>query len=324
MGIGIFLLLVALLALAGFYGGVETGAYTLSRLRLTMLVSREDSRARAVHRILEKPSDVIAMTLIGQNLCIFLATALLTETLRARLPSHTELYATLILAPVIYVFCDAAPKNLFARGADVLFYRLIAPIRVSGVLFYPAVVMVRFISRFWQAALGGKPESANAFFLTPAYLTYLLSESKSIGHLSDYQTTLAFNIMKLSKLSVDHAMIPLDRVASFPRTLAPSEVLTAARGFPFTRFPVYEGEPANIVGVVNVIDLALGADAGGGPDAHVRPLVAVPHTATVLDVLQLMRERSALLAAVTRDGRPMGIVTFKDLVEEIAGELGEW
>ncbi|GAG11556.1 unnamed protein product, partial [marine sediment metagenome] len=229
-----------------------------------------------------------------------------------------------ILAPLIFLIADAAPKCLFARNADILFYKVVRPIWLSRVLLYPAVVLLRLLIRFWQAVLGGQPENAARFLLTPAYLTYLFTESKKTGRLSDYQTTLAFNIIKLAKFPVQQAMIPLERVSSFPIALTPAEFLRRAADFPFTRFPVFDTDPDRIVGVVNVIDLALDAPPGPSLAPYIRRPVSVTHTASVLDALHAMRAKSAMLAVVSRDDTPIGIVTFKDLAEEIAGELREW
>ena len=319
--VGAVLFFLVLLA-AGFYGGVETGAYTLSRLRLTMRLAKDDPRAHLVDRWLQKPSDTIAMCLVGQNLCVFAATAILTEALSAH--ANPEVVATLILAPLVFLFADTTPKCLFARNTDLLFYKVVPLIWLSRVLLYPAVVLLRLLSRFWQAVLGGEPENAARFLLTPAYLTYLFTESKKTGRLSDYQTTLAFNIIRLAKLPVQHAMIPLERVSSFPVALTPAEFLRRASDSPYTRFPVFDGDSDRIVGVVNVIDLALDTPPGMSLAPYIRRPVSVTHTSSVLDALHAMRPGAAMLAVVTRDDTPIGIVTFKDLAEEIAGELREW
>lgn len=318
---GSVILLVMILG-AGFYAGVETGAYCLSRLRLTVLVRHADRRARQASRLLKDPAGVIAMTLVGHNLCVFAATVLLTNAFART--HHAELYATLILSPVLFVFAETTPKHLFARRADRLFYRAVAFIWLSKILFYPAIFLLRWVSRFWQGVLGGAPEHAQDFLMTPAQLEFLFAERQKTGQLSAYQKTLAVNIMRLSRLRVERAMVPMDKVIAFEATDAVSTVLDAARDHPFTRYPVYKDEQLNVIGVINVVDLGLAPPESEDLVPLVKETVSVASTRSVLDVLHEMRSQYAMMAIVIHDGAPAGIVTVKDLIEEIAGELAEW
>jgi len=315
-------ILAAAVAGAGFYAGVETGAYCLSRLRLNVLVSRSDRRAQRVNRLLGDPAGVIAMTLVGHNLCVFASTAIMTRALsRAH---HAELIATLILAPILFVFAENLPKHLFAGSADTLLYRLILPVTLSKIILYPPVLILKGLSRFWQAILGGNPEDAQDFLMTPAQLTFLLDERQKGGRLSEYQKMLSINIMRLTQLPVERAMIPMDEVVAFECSTSVPDLLEAAREHPYTRYPVFRETRADIAGIVNVVDLGLASREDEELATFLRDAVSVPSTCSVLDALHSMRGEYALMAIVTQEGVPAGIVTVKDLIEEIAGELAAW
>lgn len=317
-------ILVATVVGAGFYSGLETGAYCLSRLRLKVLAGQSDPRAQRASHLLSDPAGVIAMTLVGHNLCVFASTAIMTRVLSSAEHAHAELLATLILAPIIFVFAENLPKHVFARSADTLFYRFTFAVALSRIVLYPAVFLLKAISRFWQALLGGNSEQAQDFLMTPAQLTFLLDEHQKGGRLSEYQKMLSVNIMRLTQLPVEHAMIPMDKVISFECSTSVPELLEAARGHPYTRYPVFRDSPTDIVGIVNVIDLGLASRRDAALDTFLRDAVSVASTCSVLDALHTMRGKHALMGIVTTEGVPAGIVTVKDLIEEIAGELAAW
>ena len=79
-----------------------------------------------------------------------------------------------------------------------------------------------------------------------------------------------------------------------------------------------------IVGVINVYDVLLDESISQPADVMTKP-PDLPSTTTVTEALYQMRQANAMMAAVTdSSGRHAGIVTIKDLVEEIVGELAVW
>jgi CBS domain containing-hemolysin-like protein len=101
------------------------------------------------------------------------------------------------------------------------------------------------------------------------------------------------------------------------------------QGYPFTRVLVYEGTPDHITGFVNVYQ-ALGP---GTPfeslHAFVKPIQTVTAETFVTDVIDRMQQDRLKILLVVRSLRggghkTIGMVTMKDLAEELLGELAVW
>ena len=61
------------------------------------------------------------------------------------------------------------------------------------------------------------------------------------------------------------------------------------------------------------------------PAEHIIPAVRVRPQDTIMHVLyQLQRQHNPMAIVVNQQGQAIGIVTIKDLVEEVVGELGQW
>ena len=92
---------------------------------------------------------------------------------------------------------------------------------------------------------------------------------------------------------------------------------------------VYERQPANILGFIDVYEPLTSPEEFTDLDNFIKPIQRIPSNTIVTDAINLMQTENQKIALVTRSGharqeRPVGIVTMKDLVEELLGELAEW
>jgi len=101
------------------------------------------------------------------------------------------------------------------------------------------------------------------------------------------------------------------------------EILSNVIDIAHSRFPVYEGEKENIIGILHTKDLIKLQKA---PELNVRtllrPTVWIPESKGLIDLLrEFRRNRSHLAIVVDEFGRVAGLVTIEDVLEEIVGEI---
>ncbi|MEN8196329.1 MAG: transporter associated domain-containing protein, partial [Pseudomonadota bacterium] len=97
---------------------------------------------------------------------------------------------------------------------------------------------------------------------------------------------------------------------------------------PFTRLPVYRGNPDNIVGVIHAKDLLRAFQKAKGDMTKLEiekiasPPWFIPESTSLLDQLRAFRDRREHFAIVVDEyGSFMGVVTLEDILEEIVGEI---
>jgi CBS domain containing-hemolysin-like protein len=113
-------------------------------------------------------------------------------------------------------------------------------------------------------------------------------------------------------------------VATLSLNASEDEVLEVVRETAHTRMPVWEGNPDNIVGVVNTKDLFHLFSLKGLVilmDAMYPPLFVAPEQPVARLLRTLRRERRPMAVVRDRDGHFLGVVTLEDIVEEIVGEI---
>jgi CBS domain containing-hemolysin-like protein len=320
-----FLLLALFILFAGFYAGVETGSYSLSRLKLRYRLEEGLPEAKILSRLLANRQRLICTILVGHNLFVYLATALVTRLYRGHYSLHlAQIVSTITLAPVIFIFAEIMPKNFFRVHANTLMYLAASLLSLSSKVFRPIVALLQGVVWFWNRLLK-LTRRQEATVLTRESLRFYFLEGRDAGTLTSYQDILARNIMALGGVSVGTAMVPLAQVAAVEASWGSEQIKDLARDTNFSRFPIYENIKRNIVGVLNIYDLLWGNGEGGSARDFLRPAIFLNQdTSVAAGLYQLRRSKQPMGIVITKAGRPVGVVTIKDLVEEIVGELEAW
>ncbi len=325
------LLLVGLLAaivLSGFFSGSETGIYCLNHVRLRVAVDQGHRGARKLEYLMRRPEDLVITALLGTNVADYLATAFAAALFLeiAVTPSFAEVYATALVTPLILVFGGIVPKDWFRREANQLMTRLspVVLVCLRGARATGLVWLLRNLTRLLVHWLSPGTAEAEAELLPRARTLHLLREGAARGGLTALQRDLIERVLNLSEVRVADVLVPRHRTIMIRREIERDEFLRIARRTRYSRLPVYRDDPRRIVGVVNVIDVL--ADPEERPiAAYVRPPLTLGSQTRVSSALLRMQSQREVMAVVEdQAGQCLGILTLKDLVEEIVGELEAW
>ncbi|TET38968.1 MAG: DUF21 domain-containing protein [Planctomycetota bacterium] len=324
----LFIGLLGWLFFSAFFSGAETGFYVLSRVRLAVSVAVGDGDALMIQQLLRRPSVLLGTVLVGTNLSNFAASVFAMKLLERYIPGlegtfYLALLNTLIMSPVILIFGEMVPKNIFRLRANNLTRRISLPIMFFHYLFLPvnlACYGVSWLIRFFVSS----KRAQSVEILSHGAMEAHLHEGHEAGAISLEQDRIARNILGLEERNVGDVMIPLAEAVTIPRGIKLEEFKGIIAVTRFTRYPVFEGRRDNIVGVVNALDV-LYSEKPFSVDLHLRQPKVVKAKDPVDEVLLEMRAARKPLGIVTNpQGRAIGIFTIKDLVEEIVGELREW
>jgi putative hemolysin len=313
------LALLVAVAISFLFSGFETGIYALNRVRLRIRLGAGSAAARRVRDLLADPALLIAVILVGNNVTNFLASFFTQELLSGAVPpGEMALWSTLVLTPVLFVFGEVTPKDCFRKRADAWVYTL-AP------LFRPMVRAGAVLRRGLERLFGIDRRDVRRdreTFATRGRIELSLLESAEEGVLTEEQSRLARNILRLRSTTLRSVMKPVGTRPVLGGEATVSEVVACCRGAGLVRLPFLGGGGAP-GGMVNLHDLI-----GLPPDARVadrvRPLLRLEGAMTAVRALVRLRAERQGLAAVVQGDEVLGWVTMRDLGEEIVGELQDW
>jgi CBS domain containing-hemolysin-like protein len=323
-----------LILMSGLFAGSETGMYQLSRLRLRLGVEKRQLAYVMLGRCLKDGPGLLLAILVGNNLVNYLATGIATGFFLSRVATANaaEFLATAVTVPVLFVFGELIPKNLFFFRADTLM-PYVAPVLYAFhriLIWCGAVPLLRLISSFF-ARLTGLAASAKSVITSAQRhkVRALLQDTHEEGILSSVQSDILNRLVNISHVRIRSVMIPIDDVETVDAGADRSVLLNKLRKCAFTRLPVTEGEPAKVIGFVSVYEALSSSKEFAHLHDFVKPIRKLDADTTVTDAINTMQReypKIVLITTTSRTGRErhIGIVTMKDLAEELLGELAEW
>lgn len=311
-------------SLSSLFSGMETGIYTLNRVRLTVRGGRGEPAAMRLQRFIRQPFRLLSTILVGNNIANFLGSFGIAAILTGFGLSQWETVVinALILMPILFVFGETLPKDLFRTNADVWTYRISPFLAVCWALFTWTLIapLVEQVGKFAARLVGGEVEAPTT---ARARVSQLLREGEGAGLLNEMQTTLADRALNFGTRTVAGEMIPWKNVITLPVEASGADRMARLQRVNHTRLPVVERD-GTVVGVVSLLDIVLNAER------PTRDLVEDPvllngdlHVPRALQMLRAKRQAMGIVVDA-RTQKPIGIVTLKDLVEPLTGELAAW
>ncbi|MBI1191130.1 MAG: DUF21 domain-containing protein [Tepidisphaera sp.] len=312
-------LLVCVIASA-LISGTEIGLYSLNKVRLSLRAARGERDARIILEETARPDRLLAMLLIGNNvvhyLCAMAMTAILTHENLSE--GSIALVSSAVLTPVMFVFGEALPKELFRVHADRLTYGFALPLRVLRVVLTAVGVLpvARLLTLATERAAGLREEGLSD---ARQRVALLLKEGAGVGVLSESQVTLLDRALLLGDVTVRDEMTPWAKVRTLAADADRGRAIRLLVDNPHTWVPVVDRAGA-CTGVLRQMDLFVMPERE--PSGLLKAPVRLAPTTKVREALQMLRQNAAPLGIVVDGaGRPLGIVTPKDLVEALTGEL---
>jgi putative hemolysin len=327
------LLTILMVLAAGLFAGAETGIYRLSRLRLRLGVETGRWRAMLLARTMQDSAGLLLSLLVGTNLAHYVATSLITGLFLGLVVSEhvAELYAMIVAAPLLFIFSELIPKNVFLHRANVL-TSLVAPLLYASHKVFTwcgAVPLLKLMSRLF-ARLIGSPASPKALIASSQshQVRAILRDTQEEGLLSDVQTQMVDRIADIPTVRLSTVMVALNLVHAVPLRTDRAALRKGLEKHTWTRLLVWENTPFEIVGFINVYEVLGTGEEFTDLRKFLLPLRSLDSDTSITEAINVMRREQLRIVLVTRPrGRrevPMGIVTMKDLVEELLGELAEW
>jgi putative hemolysin len=157
----------------------------------------------------------------------------------------------------------------------------------------------------------------------------ILEDTREEGILSAVQADIMNRIVNIPGMHIRAVMIPINKVQTVDVNLSRDVLLSSLKKSAFTRLLVTTDGLESVAGFVNVYEVLNSFDDFNNLSGFIKPIRRLEASTHVTDAINIMQSENQKIALVTRIGRygrerPAGIVTMKDLVEELVGELAEW
>ena len=315
--------LVILIVLSSFFSMSETALMSLSKIRLRHMVESGVPGAELVEKLTEDPNRLLGTILIGNNVVNIGASAMATVLATNIFGNGGVGIATGIMTILVLIFGEITPKSIAKQKSEAVALKVARPIEFLVIIFKPLVYIFTAISSMFIRILGGDPSEAKSF-ITHEELKTMVGVSEKEGVLENDEKEMIFNVFEFADLQVKDVMVQRVDIVSVDKEASYDEVMDVIKNERFSRIPVYNQTIDNIIGVLNIKDLATIENLRA--DFNVSKYIREPfYTFEFKKIVELFKEmkktRNHIAVVLDEYGGTVGLVTIEDLVEEIVGEI---
>ena len=316
------------LLFSAFFSSCEAAFLSLQKTtRLAHMVNTGHSGAARVAKMLDQPGKLLSTILLGNNLINVAFTALITAMTLAFLENGLGIIvSTAIATSLLLVLGEILPKTIAVRHAERLVLIYAKPLQFIEVLLYPLILVLQWASQL--STVGGDKDVSQSS-ITEAELRSLIDIGEAEGEFEPEEAEMLEGVFRFGDRQVRDIMTPRTEIIFVERGSSLGDLLNIYSNHPRTRFPVFKETTDDIVGILSAKDIL--RTMSSRPISHdesiteiIRDAYFVPETKRIAELFDELRQSGNQIAiAVDEFGGIAGLVTLKELLEEVVGSMGE-
>ncbi len=319
-------LFVVLMGFSAFFSSSETAFFSLNPVQLEQMRRDDNSRLALIKHMLSEPRRLIVTILIGNEFVNVAASVISASIVISLLGAENKYLNLLIMVPILLLIGEITPKTLALRHNVAFATVQSRPITLFAKLITPIRWVVRIVADWITTLIVGK-ERARGSIVTEDLLRTLAHEAAEEGLVDHHEARFVDQIFEFTRKTVADVMTPRSAMFCLPIETPPSEIVRELVKSRHSRVPLYRGHRDTIVGVLYTRDLLKPAaeDLLNEPSAIERLLrepLLIPEAKPTAELFETFRKRNLTFAlTVDEYGGVTGLVTMKDLLEHIFGEI---
>ncbi len=342
MNIWIMLLVqVVLITLNAIFACAEIAVISVNETKLDNLVEQGNKNAKKLRRLINQPAKFLATIQVAITLSGFLGSALAADNFSEPLATwiyedlHFTLLGmdalktlcviliTLILSYITLVFGELVPKRVAQRKSEELALRIAPSVSVISKLFAP-IVWLLTVSTNGVLRLMGIDPNATEETVSEEDIRMMADAGSKKGLIDEDENELIQNVFEFDDITAGEIATHRTEVVLLWLEESDEEWYNTIRDNRHTMYPICDGSPDNVVGVLNSKDYFRMENRSREEvmEKAVRPAYFVPDSVTADVLFRNMKAKSTSFAVVLDEyGGMEGIVTVNDLVECLVGDL---
>jgi putative hemolysin len=331
-------IVLLLILVNGFFAMAEIALVSARPARLQPNAAAGSRGAEAALELKADPSRLLATVQIGITIIAVLSgtfgQATLGETLQDFLAeqggiighhAHAISMAVVVIGISYFslILGELVPKRIALAHPEGIAAALARFMRGIGRLAAP---LEWALSTTTDLILHVLPVRGEAPAVTDEEIGFMLREGAAAGHIPHAETAIVEMALRLGDRRVSAVMTPRMQIEYIDLDDDDEEIRRRIRDSSYSRFPIVQGGPHQLMGIVQVKDL-LTASLSGQPfnvRAALRPPLYLPNTVTVLRALEVFKTSGEPMALVVDEyGDLEGLVTLTDILEALVGDIPE-
>ncbi|NNJ95625.1 MAG: HlyC/CorC family transporter [Gammaproteobacteria bacterium] len=320
------LIFAVLMGLSAFFSSSETAFFSLNPVQFEQMRRDDNSKLSLIKHLLSEPRRLIVTILIGNEFVNVAASVISASIVISLLGPESKYLNLLIMVPILLLVGEITPKTLALRHNIAFATVQSRPIALFEKLISPIRWVVRIVSDGITTLIVGKQRTRGSI-VTEDMLRTLAHEAEQEGVVDYSEARFIDQIFEFSRKTVADVMTPRSAMFCLPVETPMSDIISQLVKSRHSRVPMYREHKDTIVGILYTRDLLEPAsertlEEPGAIEKLLREPLLIPEVKPTAELFETFRRRR-LTFAITVDeyGGVTGLVTMKDLLENIFGEF---
>ena len=294
---------------------------TSNKLKMRNLADNGNKRAAKVLKVTENTDKMLSAILIGNNIVNLTASSISTTLTLKIFGSKLVGIATGILTFLILVFGEITPKNVASKNAENMALAYIGVISFLVTVLTPVIFIVNTVAKFVISIFNKNGDDNNA--VTEEELRAMVEYSHEEGIIENEEKKMIVNVVDFGDTVAGDIMVPRVDMVMVDEKSSYEEILQVFREERYTRIPVYEETPDNVIGILNVKDFLLIEDKENFVMKELlrEPLYTYEYKKTSALMMDMRKTGANIVIVLDEYGITAGLITLEDMLEEIVGEI---
>ncbi|MEC5423899.1 CNNM domain-containing protein [Virgibacillus sp. C22-A2] len=311
--------IIILLFVSSFFSGSETALTATNKMRLQAKAKNHDKKSERLLNLVSKPGEFITAILIGNNVSNILLPTLVT--MLALEYGFNVALASAILTILIIIFSEVIPKSVAATFPDRIAYIVYPVIRFVVIVLKPITIMLNSLTEFIIRYLS-KGQEKNVS-ISKEELRAMVDIAGSEGTFKQEESHRIKGVLDFYNLDVkDILKTPRVEIVALPITATYEEIRDIAIRNPFTRYPVYNEDIDNIVGVFHskyLLTWSTEPEKQLHSFSDTDPMIIYEFHSIEWVFRKMTKEKKHMAIVLDEYGGTEGILTHEDVIEAMIG-----
>ena len=328
-----------LIACNAFFASMEIAVISLNTTKLRKLADDGDVSASKLLKFAENPAGFLSTIQVGISLSGFLGAAFAADSLSEPLTkwflsiginlnynllnSLSVILITFILTFITIVFGELIPKRIAQQKSYEVAKACCGVISVMAVLFKPIILLISGTTNLFLKMLRLKTEAEDDS-VSEDDIRMMVDVGGESGSIEEDEQEMIQNIFEFNDITISEIMTRVSDVNAISILDSEEDILKIIKETGNSRFPVYEEDINNIIGVLNAREFLINLNDKNGKSVKdmLRKPYFVPQTIKADQLFSDMQKNKIHISIVIDEyGETRGIVTLEDLLEEIVGNI---
>lgn len=331
------LILVIMIAMKAVLSASDTAFTYLNKAKISQ-ESKKNKKAKKIKNMIENNQRFFGIIEVGITMIELLSSSYAAEAFVTPFSNYliacgmektlavvfAIIVVTIVLSYFLLIFGAVLPKRIAKNHPEKTAYNLINILTVIAIINRPFEKLIHISTKILYKVF--KIKEIDKSVLSEKEIKMMILEGKDQGIINNVEKDILFNALKFNEITVKKIMRPKEEIDFINIKEDINGILKNIQKYKYTRMPVFEGTKDNVIGILNIKDIAIklaeNKELNFKLHSILRNVIFVQKEEKIQSAFKTMQvNRQSIMIALDEEQKVVGLITMEDIIEKLVGKI---